>query len=166
VRLACYDIERKTRVTPAELEQYLHDHIPLSKAMATSVVAVDDEAVVLRAPLEPNINHRETVFGGSASALAILAAWSLLHTRLLNAGIATRLVIQRNTVEYLLPIVGAFTARASIEQAEDWTQFLRMLTRKGRARIGVLAVLECDGRVVGKLTGEFVALGADRLADQ
>ena len=67
---------------PDQLERYLHEHIPLSKAMGVSVLSVGEEAVTLRAPLAPNINHRETVFGGSASALAILAAWSLLHTRL------------------------------------------------------------------------------------
>jgi thioesterase domain-containing protein len=62
-------------MTPIELERYLHEHIPLSHAMRVGVVTVDAGTVVLRAPLEPNINHRETVFGGSASALAILAAW-------------------------------------------------------------------------------------------
>jgi thioesterase domain-containing protein len=57
----------------AELERYLHQHIPLSEAMQVSVVEVHPEHVVLSAPLAPNINHRETVFGGSASAVAILA---------------------------------------------------------------------------------------------
>lgn len=69
-------------MNPADLEHYLHDHIPLSKAMAVSVASVAPHEVVLRAPLAPNINHRDTVFGGSASAVAILAAWSLLNTRL------------------------------------------------------------------------------------
>ena len=64
------------------LQNYLHAHIPLSKAMQVEAIFASAEAIVLGAPLEPNINHRETVFGGSASALAILSAWSLLHTRL------------------------------------------------------------------------------------
>jgi thioesterase domain-containing protein len=143
---------------PAELEQYLHDHIPLSKAMQVSVVAADEEVVVLCAPLGPNINHRETVFGGSASALAILVAWSLLHIRLRRAGIASRLVIQRNTMEYDLPVMGEFTARASAGQGPDWQQFTRMLARRGRARIAVSSVLEYAGQVVGRFTGEFVVL--------
>lgn len=144
---------------PAELERYLHLQIPLSKAMQVSVVAVDAATVILKAPLEPNINHQETVFGGSASALAILAAWSLLHTRLLGVGMASRLVIQRNTMEYEHPIDGEFTARSTIEDPEVWHQFVRMLTRKGKARISVSAVLELAGLRVGRLTGEFVALG-------
>lgn len=69
-----------------ELQQYLHEHIPLSRAMQVSVVRAAQEGVVLSAPLAPNINHQETVFGGSASALAILAAWSLVHVRLQASG--------------------------------------------------------------------------------
>jgi thioesterase domain-containing protein len=150
-------------VTPAELERYLHDHIPLSRAMAVGVVSADAQAVVLSAPLAPNINHRETVFGGSASALAILAAWSLLHTRLRAEGIATRLVIQRNTMDYEQPILGDFTARAELQQADAWGPFTRMLARKGKARIAVQSVLAQGGQVVGRLSGEFVALDvADR----
>ncbi len=142
-----------------ELERYLHDHIPLSKAMAVGVVSADTESVVLRAPLAPNINHRDTVFGGSASALAILSAWSLLHTRLHAEGIATRLVIQRNTMDYEQPILGDFTARARLQQVDGWGLFTRMLARKGKARIVVDSVLEQGGHAVGRLSGEFVALG-------
>ncbi|MEN3292177.1 MAG: hypothetical protein V7642_1430 [Burkholderiales bacterium] len=143
----------------AELEQYLHQHIPLSQAMQVSVVEVHPEHIVLSAPLAPNINHRETVFGGSASAVAILAAWSLLHTRLAAAGISSRLVIQRNSMNYEAPILGTFTARSSITQPEAWPLFMRMLARKGVARIMVSATLEHAGKSVGHLEGEFVALG-------
>jgi thioesterase domain-containing protein len=142
-----------------DVERYLHEHIPLSKAMAVSVASVEPDEAVLRAPLAPNINHRETVFGGSASALAILAAWSLLHARLRSEGVASRLVIQRNTMEYEHPIPGDFTARAVLERPEHWQQFTRMLARKGKARITVCSVLEHAGHIVGRLTGEFVALG-------
>lgn len=144
----------------AELERYLHEHIPLSKAMEVSVLSVEDDAVVLRAPLGPNINHRETVFGGSASALAILAGWSLLHVRLRREGITCRLVVQRNTMEYEKPIPGEFTARSSLEQPERWQLFKRTLERKGKARVAVSAVLEHEGQAVGRMTGEFVALGS------
>ncbi|MCB1756872.1 MAG: YiiD C-terminal domain-containing protein [Gammaproteobacteria bacterium] len=143
----------------AELQAYLHEHIPLSGAMAVSVLALDKESVVLKAPLAPNINHRNTVFGGSASALAILAAWSLLHVRLRGEGLDSRLVIQRNTMEYERPMSGAFTASASLVEPQQWQKFIRMLQRKGRARISVSSTLECDGQVAGRLIGEFVALG-------
>lgn len=143
---------------PRELERYLHEHIPLSKAMQVSVVEIGNDAAVLAAPLAPNINHRETVFGGSASALAVLAAWALLHVRLVEAGIVCRLVIQRSTIDYRLPIAGDFTARAFLSDAGDWDRFRRLLERRGRGRIAVAAVVEHDGDAAARFTGEFVAL--------
>ena len=59
--------------------------------MEVTVVEASLHQVVLSAPLAPNINHRETVFGGSASAVAILAAWSMLHLRLSAEGLGSRL---------------------------------------------------------------------------
>lgn len=143
-----------------ELEQYLHQHIPLSQAMEVSVASVDADVVVLRAPLAPNKNHRDTVFGGSASALAMLACWSLLRARLLNQEIDSRLVIQRNTMDFERPIVGDFTARATLAAPGQWDSFTRMLTRKGKARVIAQAILEQGGEVVGRFRGEFVALSS------
>lgn len=145
-------------MTPSELEKYLHDHIPLSLAMEVTVIESTTRRVVLGAPLAPNINHRETVFGGSASAVAILAAWSLVQISLMDAGLGGRLVIQRNTMNYKLPITGTFTATAGIPVPEAWGAFVRMLKRKGRARITVSSVLEQDGQIAGYLEGDFVAL--------
>jgi thioesterase domain-containing protein len=146
-------------MSPSELEHYLHAQIPLSRAMGVTVVSVDPDNVVLQAPLEPNINHHETVFGGSATALALLAGWSLLHARLSAQGIPNRLVIQRHTMEYEHPIAGAFTARSQLERPQEWSRFTAILARRGRARISVGSVLGQAGQPVGRLTGEFVALG-------
>jgi thioesterase domain-containing protein len=150
-------------MTEAELETYLHDHIPLSRAMAVRVVSLADDKVILGAPLGPNINHRDTVFGGSASAVAILSAWSLLHLRLTSAGQPSRVVIQRNSMDYLAPISGDFTATATLGPDAGWDGFLKLLTRRGVARISVGAELEYAGKVAGRLSGEFVAFGKDRL---
>lgn len=147
------------RLTPAELEEYLHRHIPLSKAMQAGVRSASGNEVVLAAPLAPNINHRETVFGGSASTLAILASWSLLHVRMREESLDGRLVIQRNTMEYDLPIAGSFLARSRLADPDDWPGFARMFSRRGRARITVSAVLEYEDGIAGRFSGEFVALG-------
>lgn len=128
--------------------------------MRVSVVTVQPDIVVLNAPLAANINQHDTVFGGSASALAILAAWSLLHTRMSSEGIANRLMIQRNTMEYERPIRGEFTATSSFASLDEWQRFIHTLTRRGRARITVSAILESAGQIAGKLTGDYVAFTA------
>jgi len=146
---------------PMELEQYLHEHIPLSAAMQASVEEVAPDRVVLTAPLAPNINHRDTVFGGSASALATLAGWSLVHVCLETAGVTARLVIQRNTVEYQRALTDAFGATAVFPATENWSRFLQTLVRRGRARVAVEATLEQAGQVAGRFRGTFVALAAN-----
>lgn len=145
-------------MNPLTLEHYLHEHIPLSKAMQVSVIEAAEKCVVLRAPLAPNINHTESVFGGSASALAILAAWSIIHVRLKNAGIASSIVIQSNVMNYKRPIYGTFNARSFIIDPKAWEMFRHTLQRRGRARISVSSVLEYEGRSVGDFEGRFVAI--------
>jgi thioesterase domain-containing protein len=145
-----------------QLERYLHQHIPLSAAMRVSVLEIDKHELTLAAPLAPNINHQETVFGGSASTLAILSAWSLLHTRLAEEGIASRLVIQRNEMAYLKPMTEEFTATAVLVDEEGWQRFLTTLRRKGKARISVVASLYCNQIMAGEFSGDFVALFGDK----
>jgi thioesterase domain-containing protein len=144
-------------MTPAALETYLHDHIPLSRAMAVRVVASQPGHVERAAPLKPNLNVHGTAFGGSVSTLGVLAAWSALHLRLEAEGIANQLVIHRSQIEYLAPIVGAFSAVAHLGEA-DWPSFAHMLDRRGKARLNVVAELMFEGSVAARLTGEFVAI--------
>ena len=142
------------------VQDYLYRNIPLSRAMAVSVRAAHTERVVLAAPLAPNINHRETVFGGSAAALAILAAWTLLHLRLERETFNGRIVIQASTIRYDKPIVDAFEAVCAFTDAPRWARFTATLYRRRRARITLDATLYCGGDTVGAFSGEYVALWA------
>ncbi len=146
-------------MTPGTLEAYLHANIPITAAMGVGAVSVSPQAVVLSAPLQPNINHRETVFGGSASAVAILSAWALVHLRLEAEGIPHRLVIHRNTMSYERPIAGDFTAAAAVPE-EEWPRFVNALRRRRKARITATAELHFEGVTAGRLEAEFVALGS------
>lgn len=140
------------------LQKYLHEHIPLSKAMGVEVITASVEGVKLFAPLAPNLNHRETIFGGSASALAILSAWTLLYLKTANEGQKVRVVIQRNSMSYERPILGGFTASSAIHGAASWVRFADTLNRRKRARISVNARLHCEEERVGEFEGDFVAL--------
>lgn len=140
-------------------ERYLHEHIPLSRAMRVAVESIDGNGVRLRAPLAPNINHRSTVFGGSASAVAILAAWALVHFWLRALGIEGRVVIQRNSVEYLSPIETDFEAHCAPPSEREWQRFVDAVTRRGRGRIHLTAELRVEGLRVAHFEGVYVAFG-------
>ena len=141
------------------IQAYLYEHIPLSKVMQVQVKEVESNRVVLAAPLLPNINHRSTVFGGSASTLAILSGWTLINFRLRNEGFTSRLVIQKNTMSYNKPIINDFEAVCCLTKAETWDRFSLILRRKQKSRITVDSWLRCDGERVGEFTRVYVALG-------
>lgn len=146
-------------MTPeAKLTDYLAEHIPLSRALGAEVTAAALGEVVVRAPFEPNVNHQCTVFGGSASAIAILAAWSLLHFRMAELGLVGGIVIQRNSMEYLEPFAEQFEGRATFDDEAGWTRFEKTLARRGKARLVLSAELFCKGRRVGAFEGAFVAI--------
>ena len=149
-------------MTPAALQRYLHEHIPLTRAMDVQVISIADANVVLGAPLAPNVNHHGTAFGGSGATLATLAAWSLLHLRLIAMGLPSDEVIQSSTMDYLTPIDSDFTAVARLEDGADWDGFVATLRRRGRARIGLQADLVADERVAARFKGRFVAVLSDR----
>jgi thioesterase domain-containing protein len=145
-------------VTPADLQSYLHQRIPLSRAMAVEVRSATAEGVELFAPLAPNINHRDTVFGGSASAVAILAAWCALYVRMRSEQRAGRIVIRRNRMSYERPITGDFTAKSAPPDAAAWARAIATLGKGRPARVHVSATLECTGQTAGVLEGEFVVM--------
>jgi thioesterase domain-containing protein len=145
-------------MNPNDLETFLHERIPLSRAMAVEVRSATADGVELFAPLAPNVNHRDTVFGGSASAVAILAAWAALYVRMRAEMRAGRIVIRRNKMSYERPITGDFTAQAAPPEAAAWAKMVATLGKGRPARVHVGATLECLGERVGVLEGEFVVM--------
>ena len=141
------------------LQRYLHDQIPLSKAMGMRVLRAEPTAVLLCAPLPPNLNHRKTFFGGSAAALATLAAWGLAHRRLEEeAGLDAHLVIQRSSMEYLEPAASEVEAECVAPPDAEWSKLARTIRRWGRGRIELSVELRAQRKVVGSFEGAFVAL--------
>lgn len=145
----------------AEITAYLHRHIPVSGQMGVAVRQCDQAGVVLTAPLAPNLNHRATVFGGSASAVSILTGWTWLHFALRANGLNCRVVIQRNTMDYLTPIDGDFTAECAGVSPGVWEKFLKTLRRHSRARLTLTADLKLKGTRVAGFSGDYVAMIMD-----
>lgn len=144
----------------SELQVFLHEEIPLASAMGVEVRQAGAACVRLSAPLAPNINYHDTVFGGSAGTLAILSVWSLLHLRMAGEGLDGTVVIQRSSMHYLRPAADDFEAVCTLDDLSAWDRFKTTLVRKRRARIAMRARVECRGEIVGEFEGDFVALGS------
>lgn len=125
--------------------------------MAVTVSALQPN-VILSVPLQPNINHRRTGFGGSISTLAILSAWTFVHIQLQPLSKPYRIVIQDNSVDYLQPVTSDFEARCIPPSKQDWQRFLKMLQSKGKSRIKLAVEVYAGKLLVGTFSGNYVAL--------
>jgi thioesterase domain-containing protein len=153
-------------LAPKELERYLRTRIPLAAAMQVTVESVDGAGIRLCAPLPPNVNHHGTVFGGSISSISLLSAWTLIQLGLREEGVPSEVVIQRNAVEYLLPVEGDVEARCARPPQAEWERFVATLRRRGRARIVVRAELRSGGELAATFQGAFVATRAGPDVDE
>jgi thioesterase domain-containing protein len=141
-----------------QLETYLHEHIPLTQSMELSVQQSNLDSVELAAPLEPNVNHRNTVFGGSIAALAMLAGWGLSYMHLRNWPDPIQIVIQRNELEFEEPVEGPFTARCESPGEPDWPETRARMDRWDKARVHLDVNLTVDEKHVGEFQGAYVVL--------
>lgn len=144
-------------MTPEAMTDYLHQHIPLTAALGARVLLCSEKSVRISAPLQPNLNHRNTAFGGSLATLGILSGWTLLHFALRARGVEARLVIQKSECEFLEPVAHEFIAESTLPEAE-WERFLATLTKHRRARIAIGSAISADGRAAVAASGSYVAL--------
>ncbi len=142
----------------SEITSYIHDHIPLTSHLGAVVESFDGEMVSISAPLNPNLNHRNTAFGGSISALGILSGWTLLFLKLQESGIKNRLVIQKSSFDFQDPVDDDFKATCALPDTETWEKFIKTLTRHGRARITVQSRIESSSGTGGNHEGVYVAI--------
>jgi len=146
----------------SEVEAYLQEHIPLSADIGVRVLTAGPRGVVLEAPLEPNVNHRSSAFGGSVAAVAMLAGWALVHLRLSAEGLAAETVIHRGEMRYDAPIYGPFRALCERVADKPWLRFTKAISKHGKGRIGLVVTVEAGGAAVASLGASYVALAAGK----
>jgi thioesterase domain-containing protein len=138
-------------------QDYLYNHIPITRHLQVHVDSYDGHSIRLSAPLAANINHRDTVFGGSLATVAILTGWTIIHLALLEEKIESRLVIQKSEMEFLEPALTDFYAECTLP-TDGWLFFLKMLQQKGKARITLHTTLFSNSVLVGEHDGIYVAV--------
>jgi thioesterase domain-containing protein len=143
------------RTFEKELSDYLASKIPLSNCMEVSVMSADHSGVVLAVPLAPNVNHRGTMFGGSASALAMLAGWGYIWTLLREVDMEGTIVIRRNRMDFNSPLKEDIRAKTSTIDDKSIASLLQGLRTHGEARQLVEVTLFNEQHAAAFFEGEF-----------
>ena len=139
-----------------DAEAFLHERIPLTRAMGLCVRSNDENGFAVEAPVALNFNHLRTAFGGSINAVATLAAYGLLWMEL--RGEEADVVIRDSSIRFLRPIHETIHAVCARPDAEAWRAFQMALRTKGKARITLRVRAEENSLVAAEFEGTFVAL--------
>jgi thioesterase domain-containing protein len=138
-----------------ETERFLHDQIPLTRAMQVSVESFDDRQLILTAPLAANHNHLGTAFGGSLAALVMLAGYSLLWLELGDR--EAHVVIRESTLKFRRPVRGMIRAVCARPEVDALTAFKAAFVARGKARMNLRVVVPDESEVAVDFEGIYVA---------
>jgi len=142
---------------PQELQDVLRLEIPLTGAIGVQVAGYEAGRLTLSAPLAPNVNHKDTAFAGSLTAVATLSGWGLVWMLLREADLPGQIVIQDCSVRYLRPVTRDFAATCNVPGTEAVERFVATFRRRGVARLELRAEIHEAGQLAVELTGRYVA---------
>jgi thioesterase domain-containing protein len=141
-----------------QAEKFLHEQIPITRAMGLRVVANDEAGFTVEAPVALNSNHLRTAFGGSINAVATLAAYGFLWMELNDA--AAHVVVAESSIKFLRPVREMIRATCPQPDAKSLAAFHAQFAEKGRARIALGVKVTEAGEIAAEFEGRFVARAA------
>src|SRR4051812_30493373 len=143
------------RASLRNAEKFLHEQIPITRAMGLRVVADDESGFTVEAPVALNSNHIRTAFGGSINAVATLAAYGFLWVELNEA--AAHVVVAESSIRFLRPVRETIRATCARPDANTLAAFQTRFAEKGKGRITLHVHVTEAGEIAAEFEGSFVA---------
>lgn len=112
------------------------------------------------APLQPNINDKGTVFGGSSAALMTICGWALIKFNLEQRDQFNDVVIHRSQIDYQQAQTDDMRVLVRSDTHLDWSDLSAQIQSKNRPiKINLQAqVLNQAGEVCTQMQARYVVL--------
>ncbi len=149
--------------TPLDrLSAVLRDGIPLTGFMQVDIDHCDTHKLRLRAPYEPNRNHKGAAFGGSLAALAVVTGWSVLELACRERGADAEVVISHLEMDFLAPVTADLISHCSRPDPDTLAHFFDALLIHGKAALDISVTIEGVRMNSVRCCGTYVALQRKR----
>ncbi|MBO6556071.1 MAG: YiiD C-terminal domain-containing protein [Pseudomonadales bacterium] len=135
------------------LESAFHDMIPISKAMGVKVVRYNSTTLTTRAPLDQNINHQHSAFGGSLFSLAAMSGWGLLQLKLSELLLDCNTVVVDGEASYHTPVYDDLECTVRLPENSD--ELFAELAEMGKVRTELVATFESGNKVAMQMKGRY-----------
>jgi thioesterase domain-containing protein len=139
----------------SQVEKYLHEQIPITRAMGLRIVASDERGFAVEAPVALNSNHLRTGFGGSINAVATLAAYGFLWMELNDA--AAHVVVAESSIRFLRPVRETIRALCQRPSDEEMAAFRHRFAERQKAQITLQVDVMEANQIAAEFQGRFVA---------
>ena len=140
-------------------QRFLYDQIPLTKKMGLTIVELSEKQLTIQAPLAKNINDKGSVFGGSSSALMILAGWSLIKLNCEKYNIKADIVIHKNETIWQKPLFQNLIIQSKFKFNHDFPEIKSRLVNKKHQRIECLIKLtDADTEIFSTMKAKYVII--------
>lgn len=146
-----------TRIDPIakKLTEFFKAHLPITDYMGMTVESYDGQTLTLKAPLAPNINDKQTGFGGSLYNMAVMACWGMAYLKTQEAEIACNQVVAKGSIEYKAPVTGEIRATCHVKDLSVTEAFINDFKTNGKARINLSSSIECNGTQAVEFHGQY-----------
>jgi len=141
------------------LQDFFMLNVPLARAAEISVHSYDGNALVLQAPLEPNINDKGTAFGGSIYVLCVASGWGMSSIKAKELQLDGELVVAKAEIEYLRPLDEMLSAEVVSPDDVAIAHFKDSFERHGKAQFDLEAVVKNRaGKACARFRGKYALL--------
>jgi len=133
----------------------LQRDIPLAGFMQLETVAWDGHSLTLKAPLQPNINDKNTAFAGALASLVTVTGWAALMLWSREHLGACQVAVYESEIKYRYPISQDFSATAVLPDPEAMAAVALQIRSKGKARAHLQVAIAEAGRAAVTLTAGY-----------
>ena len=141
-----------------KLQEFFDEHLPITEYMGLALNEYDGKTLSLKAPLAPNINDKQTAFGGSLYNACVMTCWGFAYLKSIEAGIQGNQVVAGGTIKYKAPVDGDFIAVCESPSAEIVDHFIDGFKRHGKGTITLKSSITCNGKVAVEFEGTYAIL--------
>jgi len=123
-------------VTGQALSDFMTQHLPIAQALGIEVDSFSQQQLVLNAPLQPNINDKQSAFGGSIYSVCVMTCWGMVYLHALNNKIdAPNIAVGKAEIKYRAPVLSDFQAKCTVPDIEVFDDFISEYWQQGKAKI-------------------------------
>lgn len=142
----------------ADFNEFLYQNIPLVRFMQLQLISCNDNKLTASAPAQPNLNDKQTIFGGSSAALMTVCGWSLIKFNLEQRQLSNDVVIGKANIRWRIPQSDDLLLTA--ESAINWPELCKQVHQADKQpRLKVLNHISNKAQqICSQMNADFIIL--------